>query len=308
MKISVVIVTYNNQETIKNCIVTINDYFFDYINEFVVIDNNSLDNTAKVVKSININKKIKLYIVDNLGFGNSNNIGFEFTKSEYVLLANPDIYFDDFCNNKQSIEKLFKIFEENENLSLIGIKLLSPNKQFQYPLYYKRSNFFIDIINTMGLHKITSLIPYFSTTYRYRDPNISGLVDIVSGAFMLFKSNHFRKIGGFNSNMFLYGEEKYIQNQLHKQNYLCYYFSEICAVHIGSYSIGKIQSAFSQYHFHKSHYLFLINKYHGFKILFRIIFIFGITIKYIYYILQNIRSRKKINEYFHYYLKLIMRK
>ena len=91
MKLSIIIVTYNSEKYIRQCIDSIinSDIKVEY--EICIIDNNSSDNTILLVKNYCINNKnIKLIKSKNKGFNYANNIGIKNTNGELILLLNPD--------------------------------------------------------------------------------------------------------------------------------------------------------------------------------------------------------------------------
>ncbi|HPS55499.1 MAG TPA: glycosyltransferase [Sedimentisphaerales bacterium] len=76
MKLSIIIVSWNVQHDLVNCIKSILDNPPSYDFEIIVVDNNSADNTVKTVKNlfpdvILVDNKI------NLGFAAANNQGIE---------------------------------------------------------------------------------------------------------------------------------------------------------------------------------------------------------------------------------------
>ncbi|MTI80585.1 MAG: glycosyltransferase family 2 protein [Firmicutes bacterium] len=90
--ISVIIITYNSENYIYDCIMSIQDQ--TYLNyEVIVLDNASTDSTMEVivtnfpwVKIINSN--------ENLGFAGGVNLAYECSKGEYIALLNPDAKAD----------------------------------------------------------------------------------------------------------------------------------------------------------------------------------------------------------------------
>ncbi|MBN1633578.1 MAG: glycosyltransferase family 2 protein [Ignavibacteria bacterium] len=96
LKLSIVIVTWNNEEEIAECLRSI------YANEeneplgrieTIIVDNASSDNTVKVVKSFIelIEDDVKIIANDeNLGFTRGANLGLRKAKGRYIFLLNPD--------------------------------------------------------------------------------------------------------------------------------------------------------------------------------------------------------------------------
>jgi GT2 family glycosyltransferase len=125
MDLSIIIVTWNSKEFIRNCLDSILLSQGNFGNEVIVVDNASFDETAKIVEELYpqvnliLNKK-------NLGYAKANNQGIEEAGGDYVLLLNPDTQvFED------SLSLMYEFMEENPGIGALGPKLLNPDKTVQ---------------------------------------------------------------------------------------------------------------------------------------------------------------------------------
>ncbi len=83
-KVSVVFPTYNEEENIRNAI---EDFFStDIVDEIIVVDNNSNDNTVKEVRKT----KARLVTESNQGYGWALRRGLNEAKGYYIITAEPD--------------------------------------------------------------------------------------------------------------------------------------------------------------------------------------------------------------------------
>ena len=83
-KVSVVFPTYNEEENIKNAI---GDFFStDVVDEIIVVDNNSNDNTVKEVRKT----KARLVTESNQGYGWALRRGLKEARGYYIISAEPD--------------------------------------------------------------------------------------------------------------------------------------------------------------------------------------------------------------------------
>ncbi|MEP7104003.1 MAG: glycosyltransferase family 2 protein [Candidatus Dojkabacteria bacterium] len=93
-KISVVIVTYNSENDIRECLDSLKDQTFKDFN-IVVVDNASKDDTAKIVKDNYADFVHLLELSENRFLTGGNNYGMKFCienfESEFVLVLNPDV-------------------------------------------------------------------------------------------------------------------------------------------------------------------------------------------------------------------------
>ena len=101
-KVSVVLPAYNEEENIK---AAVEDFFSTgVVDEIIVVDNNSKDNTAKEVAKT----KAKIVLETKQGYGNAMQRGLKEASGDYIITAEPDgtfiakdikrllLYTDDF--------------------------------------------------------------------------------------------------------------------------------------------------------------------------------------------------------------------
>lgn len=92
---SIIVLTYNSEKYIENCLQSIFAQTYDNI-EVIIIDNCSKDNTIAVIE----NWKLKIgnfKFVKNLinpGYAVGNNLGIEKSEGEYLFIINPDVVLD----------------------------------------------------------------------------------------------------------------------------------------------------------------------------------------------------------------------
>ena len=110
IELSIIIVTYNNEEEIAECLQSIFKHESNIKTEIIIVDNNSSDNTLKVIDSINklFNKNINVIKNNrNFGFTRACNQGIKLSNGENILLLNPDTEIIDNSLN-YLYEKLIK--------------------------------------------------------------------------------------------------------------------------------------------------------------------------------------------------------
>jgi GT2 family glycosyltransferase len=115
-KISVIIVNYNGQDFLSDCLDSL--LKSDYSNfEVIFVDNNSSDNSIEIVKNkfpqarIIINKK-------NLGFARANNVGIKQASGDAYLLLNNDTII-----HPELISVLSKELFGSEQIGIVGPKI-----------------------------------------------------------------------------------------------------------------------------------------------------------------------------------------
>ena len=110
--LTIIITTFQSESIIKTCLENID---FDKYEVFVV-DNNSSDNTVKIIED-QFPKVNLIKLEQNIGYGRANNIALKKTKTPYALILNPDaiISDDDIKKSNASFYDFFTRLTHNLN-------------------------------------------------------------------------------------------------------------------------------------------------------------------------------------------------
>ena len=161
-----------------------------------VIDNSPLNEFKNKIQNDSVEY---IYSNKNLGFGKGHNsILHKLTsKNKYHLILNPDVSF-----HPEILEKLVLKMESNEPLSMIAPRVLNTNNELLYTARRYPSLFEL-IFRFLGIFK------KFTTTGEYKNQNHkqSFSPDFVQGSFMLFKTEDFLRLKGFDNRFFMYMED-----------------------------------------------------------------------------------------------------
>ena len=211
IKLSVVIVCYNNLEVLRDCLDSIEKYNdIGQSLEVIVVDNGTSNTTFDYVT--NNYKNVKILKNENKGFGQGNNIGFIASSGEFILFLNPDTIL---------IEPIFtfalKCFESEPKLGLFGLKLINASGKWNLSFNYidKHGLIYAQLIKLF--HKIS----YFSPDMMY-----------VVGANLFMRRSVFSEIGMFDEEFFMYYEEPDIAKRIKKLGYSIKYFPTKRIIHL----------------------------------------------------------------------------
>ena len=202
MDLSVIIVNYNVKEFLQNLIHSIEKASANISKEIIVIDNASDDGSNDLLKEKF--PQIKLIINDkNLGFGKANNIGLKKASGDYILLINPDTIVAE-----DTFEKMLEFFRSNPKAGLAGCKILNPDGTLQLACRRSFPGPWTSFTKVTGLSSIfpkSKLFARYNLTYL--DENQTYEVDAISGSFMIMRKEVYEKVGGFDEQFFMYGED-----------------------------------------------------------------------------------------------------
>ena len=202
MYISVIIVSYNTCELLKECLISIKSATDNLKVEVFVSDNNSSDNTVRMIKKdfgwVNL-----IANRQNLGFSKANNRAIKKAKGKYLLVLNPDTRLF-----KNTLSQMIKFMDTNKDIAVATCRIELPSGQLDkdcrrmYPTPWRAFAHF------SGLSKIfagSKLFDQYQMGYIPED--IEHEVESCLGAFMFVRSTAVKKVGLFDEDFFFYGED-----------------------------------------------------------------------------------------------------
>jgi len=171
--ISVLVPAYNEEETIEDTVKTIFESEY-IIEEVIVLNDGSKDNTAKIVRGLMKKyKKLKLIDKENSGKGDSLNKGIEAATGELVAVVDADSF-----PSKDSFKKMVGFFDD-EKVGAVTCIFVPRNR-----------NSFIEKLQVIEYNLIAftrKLLDYVDAIY------------VTPGPLALYRKSALIEIGGFDS-------------------------------------------------------------------------------------------------------------
>ena len=219
--VSVVIVTYNAEETIEECLKSFNDQTFKDF-ETILIDNNSGDNTKALIELFESKASYPLktvYLDTNTGFSCGNNTALKYAAGKYVALLNPDARAD-----SRWLEELVAAMDGNRAVGICASKVL-----------------------TWDAKSIDSAGDMMLSTFRCfkreaKNPDMYNLPELVFGACAagaLYRKEMIAQIGFFDEDFFLQCEDTDLNFRAQLAGWKVTYVPTAIIYHKVSNSIGK---------------------------------------------------------------------
>lgn len=201
-QVSVVIVNYNSADVIEACLFNLKDAAAT-----IIVDNASTDDSLARAEAVNPNVKF-IRNLKNRGYGPAVNQGFSQVETPYALIINPDAELD-----IEAVSKLVQAMTEYSNAAITAPFLYSPARGLE--------------LAGMGPYETTqgtfSVVPEgpFCTWF-------------ITGAVWLCRMSAWHDVGGFDENIFLYGEDRDLCRRIAAKGYTLIYIPESQGVHLVS--------------------------------------------------------------------------
>ena len=243
MDFSIIIVSYNTEKLLKNCLKFIFATLLSSDFEVIVVDNNSSDNSLAMIEE-NFKDSVKVIRNEvNFGFAQANNQGSKIAQGKYLFFLNSDTIIK---NNILGIIK--KTFESDQKIGVLTPQLFlssGAKQEHSYGQFPNPINLFIN-----KFKKTTS------------NSNKIFLVDWVSGAALIIRKDIFNKVSGFDEKFFMYFEDVDLCRRVSELGNKVAVIATATVVHLGGQSLTKNKTRkeyyyTSQDYFYRKHYGFL---------------------------------------------------
>lgn len=234
MKISIVIVNYNVEYFLEQCLNSVYKAIQGIQAEVFVVDNHSFDGSCKMVQQkfpwVNLiaNK-------ENLGFSKANNQAMRLAKGEYILLLNPDTVIEE-----DTLKKTITFMDEHPEGGGLGVYMIDGKGKFLPESKRGLPTPWVSFCKISGLSR---LFPKSRRFNRYHlgflDKNQVHEIEILSGAFMFMRKTALDKVGLLDEGFFMYGEDIDLSYRLILGGYKNYYFPQTRIIHYKGESTRK---------------------------------------------------------------------
>ena len=224
--LSIIIVNYNVKVFLQNLLDSINKASANLQTEIIIVDNASDDGSVEFLREKY--PSVKLIInKTNLGFGKANNLALREAKGKFILLLNPDTIVAE-----DTFIKIIEFFNQTPEAGLAGCKILNPDGTLQLPCRRSFPGPWTSFTKVTGLSTLFPKSKIFARyNLTYLDENESYEVDAISGSFMMMKKEVYDKVGGFDEQFFMYGEDLDLCYRIQKAGYKVYYVHSTQIIH-----------------------------------------------------------------------------
>lgn len=245
--LSIIIVSYNTEKLLKECIESIVHSVEKIEYEIIVVDNNSTDGSVELIQSSKFplrreaskveNQSLKLKVIkndQNLGFSKANNIGVKHSNGKYVLFLNSDtvVY-------PNTIETMVNFVDNSLEIGAATCKLVMPNGKLDDASHRGFPTPWNSFCHFSGLGKMFGKTQLFNG-YNLGWKNIDKIheIDALAGAFMMVRREAGEQVDWWDEDYFWYGEDLDFCYRLKKKGWKIFYNPNVSILHYKGVSGG----------------------------------------------------------------------
>lgn len=293
--ISIIIVNYNSNQLLKDCLDSFYKTAKGFTYEVIVVDNSDTKNNPKDIVELYPYTKF-LKNTENVGFALANNQGIKISEGNYILLLNNDTIFVE-----NILLKLKEFCDRAADNVIIGCKLLNADGSHQESLV-EFDNPWNTFTENFFLYKLFPRSRYFNKYYQnYIESADPFEVDMVKGAFMFCTGELIRQLNGFDENFFFYYEETDLCYRVKEAGGKIFYYPGASIIHLGGATTDSMPW-FKFKHQTVSKIKFYQKHYKGIEFILPAIFHYtGVLVRVPLYVVFGILKRKKSFFYKAYY-------
>jgi len=201
MDVSVIIVNWNTEDLLQECLQSVFEAPQTIDLEVIVVDNASSDGSVAMVEKAFPQVKL-VQNPDNKGFAAANNQGMALAQGRYILLLNSDtVVLDD------AIGATTRFADAHDDVAVTGCRVLNADRSLQ-PTCFMYPSLLNMLLSSSYLYKLFPKSRFFGRErMTWWDRTDTRDVDVVTGCFMLVRRDAIDQVGCLDESFHMYGEE-----------------------------------------------------------------------------------------------------
>ena len=242
--LSIVIVSYNTRDMLRECLLAVDPATPGLAVEVWVVDNNSTDGSAQMVEGEFPATRL-IANSDNPGFARANNQAIAQCSGRNILLLNPDTEAA-----PHSLTTLAQYLDANPDVGAVGPKLLNTDGSLQHNGRHF-PNPWREFVGHSGLRWLAGREGFGKFLYGRDDFDVEWSTDLVSGACIMVPGRVIDRVGMLDGDFFMFYEEIEWCWRIRKAGYKVMYLPQSRVTHHWMGSVRKQPRAMSA-RLHKS--------------------------------------------------------
>jgi GT2 family glycosyltransferase len=256
MNLSILIVNWNSKAYLRACLDSIRGTCSHLSPQVVVVDGGSFDGCGDMIAA-EFPEVEFVQSPDNIGFGRSNNLGFERVTGEALLLLNPDTELQ-----PTAVDVLLAELTRLPQAGLLGARLLNSDGSLQMSAVHSLPTPWNTALDSDWLRR-----RWWSRKGRSEAANTFE-VEAISGACMMMWTETFRRLAGFDPRYFMYAEDMDLCFRAREMGWKIHYAPRSEIIHHGGGSSKTCFSRFSVVMIREALGVYMHANFGGFRMVF----------------------------------------
>jgi len=240
VKLSIIIVNYNVKYFLKQCLASVLGSEQTLADgeklelDVWVVDNDSVDGSVEMVKK----DFPQVHVIENhenVGFAKANNQAIARSTGDGLLLLNPDTIVE-----PDTFVKCVDFMREHADCGGLTVKMVDGDGNY---LRESKRGFPSPEASFYKISGLIKLFPHSRRIAAYYMGHLSedevGEIDIMPGAFLMFRREVYEQIGGLDESYFMYGEDIDFSWRIRLAGWKNYYYPKTHIIHYKGESTKK---------------------------------------------------------------------
>lgn len=237
MKLVISIVSWNTQELLRKCLISIERHCRTDHTRVIVVDNASSDGTPDMIRR-EFPHVTLLESGGNLGFGRAHNLVAAYSNEPFVLFLNPDT---EFVSNAH--ERMLRVFYERPDVGAVGCRMCNLDRSVQPLGFQWRTTPLTAFVEELFVsHR---LLPFMHRIFPSHDPLKDGDVRKLYGGCLMIRRKTLDQVGWFDERFFMYSEDVDLSRRIIEGGWRLHHLGSASVIHLCGGASAKAPGHFS---------------------------------------------------------------
>ena len=233
MKLSIVILCWNDRQVVADCLSSIYATTRRTEIEVIVTDNGSSDGSPDFIRDNYPHVRV-IENGKNLRFAKANNVGIRASQGDYILILNPDTIIHD-----GTLDNIVEFADRHAEAAAFGCRVLNADGSYQVsarPFTSLRADWIAGLFLRVLGHVSDR---FMSDTYIGWEGETERTVDWITGCFMLIRGDLLKQLGGFDEQFFYYYEDMDLCRRLWQSGHSIVFTPTVSITHLKGQSTNQ---------------------------------------------------------------------
>ena len=233
IKVSVVIVNHNTKDVLRDCLANLSQISDSYgLMEIIVVDNASSDGSVEMVKEKF--HHVQLILSENKGLAAGYNKGIDRSSGEYILYLGSDTF-----PNEVTIKGMADYLDQNKDIGAATCELVLRNGLLDMDAHRGFPTPWASLTHFSRLNRLFPKSKIFNKYFLgWKDFSKPHEIDLCISHFMMIRKSVFEKVGRWDEDYFVYGEDVDMCYRIKQAGYKIMYLPQWEAIHYKGVGVG----------------------------------------------------------------------